>query len=60
MDTKTNTQPGELTDEQTKMVSGGADAQTHKKDGVVTKIQFSSEQSMDSANNLNQKNHING
>ena len=50
----------ELTDTELKEVVGGASAQTHIVDGFVTKMQFSSEQSFDKANAVNDKNHIVG
>jgi hypothetical protein len=56
MDTKRNTQPGELTDEQTKMVSGGAvDRNIHENGNVSS----SSKRSLFEANNVNTLIHDN-
>jgi hypothetical protein len=48
----------ELTDAELKEVAGGASAQTHIVEGVATKTQFSSEQSFDKANAVNDKDHF--
>ena len=57
---KTEIPMTELTETELKQVAGGASEQTHFKDGLPPKEQFSSPQSFLSANADNQKNHIVG
>jgi hypothetical protein len=56
MDTKANTQPSELTDEQTKMVSGGAVLHNTHENGNVSN---SSKISLLEASNVNTLTHDN-